>query len=415
MPACPAFDPLGPYVSSVVSYIECQGLTIGEAGYRAMGAGSPFGMALTGLLTIYVALIGYRLLLGGGVTVRESVFTALRIGFILALTTQWSAYRVLVFDWVTQVPEAAASGLSGSAGIASADNSGIATRVDLVNGAIVGLIETQAKAPVTPPVTQIQLPGQPPAPPQVAQQQAAQTPPGSEAMQWASGLLSITALAGLLSVRIAMALLLALGPGFIAAMLFETTRGLFVGWVRVLAGTFFAAIAVPVVLNLQLAVVEPQVLALRSVVGTSTPIGALPVQLLGTTAFFALVLIAVLAAMARAGMAFRLPERPLADLLRLPSAPSAPLLPAPAWAMAGGGLNAEPNRAQRIADAAQSQDWREARMAALAQAPQRTAMPRDDSGASDTARGQAPLPLGQEGRRTSRRQSPTASHRDGIA
>lgn len=413
MPACPAFDPLGPYVSSVVSYIECQGLTIGEAGYRAMGTGSPFGMALTGLLTIYVALIGYRLLLGGGVTVRESVFTALRIGFILALTTQWSAYRVLVFDWVTQVPEAAASGLSGSAGIASAGNSGIATRVDLVNGAIVGLIETQAKAPV-PPATQVQLPGQPLAPPQAAQQQAAQAAPGSEAMQWASGLLSITALAGLLSVRIAMALLLALGPGFIAAMLFETTRGLFVGWVRVLAGTFFAAIAVPVVLNLQLAVVEPQVLALRSIAGTSQPISALSVQLLGTTAFFALVLVAVLAAMARAGMAFRLPERPLADLLRLPSAPSVPLLPAPVWAMAGGAMDPAPNRAQRIAGAAQSQDWREARMAELSQGPQRTAMPRDDTGARDSARGQ-PLPLGQEGRRTTRRQSPTASHRDGIA
>jgi type IV secretion system protein VirB6 len=408
MAACPAFDPLGPYVSSVVSYIECQGLTIGEAGYRALGPGSAFGMALTGLLTIYVGLIGYRLLLGSTVTVRDSVLTAVKLGLVLALATQWSAYRVLVFDVVTQVPEAAATGLSGTAGIASSGNSGIATRVDMANAAVADALSTKTKAMATSATAP--APGSPNAP-------TANNPPavtGMDSLQWSSGVLSVTALAGLLSVRIIAALLLALGPAFIAAALFDATRGLFVGWLRVLAGTFLGAVAVPVVLNLELAVFEPQVLALRDLAGGTQGFGVLPVQLLGTAAFFALVLVAVLAAMVRAGLAFRLPEKPLQDLLRLPSQPGVPLLPAPSLAFAGAPADGIPSRAQQVASAAQAQDWREARMAQQVQAAQRTASPRDDANVIDTWRGQPAIPLGQEGRRSTPRHSNAATRRDDL-
>ncbi|MEO7246847.1 MAG: type IV secretion system protein [Novosphingobium sp.] len=408
--ACPAFDPLGPYVSSVVAYVECQGLTIGESGYRALGPGSAFGLALTGLLTIYVALIGYRLLMGSAVTLRESLVTALRLGFVLALATQWSAYRVLVFDVVTKVPEEAAFGLAGGAGIASNGSSGVAARVDLANGAIAELIKPAAAAPnpnaVTPPP--VQPTPQAPKPPST----------GTPALDWSVGILSVTALAGLLSVRIIMALLLAMGPGFIAAMLFDTTRSIFVGWLRVLAGTFLAAIAVPVVLDLELAVVEPQVIALRDLAGSNQPFGALPMQLLASAAFFALVLVAVLAALARAGYAFRLPENLFASLLQGRPAEPQLLLTAPQMAIAvpAGAADGEPTRAQRLAGAAQVFDWREARMADSAPEPSRSAIPHDGSAMNDydTGRGAPPMPLGQEGRRSERRQSLAGTRRDGL-
>lgn len=412
MPACPAFDPLGPYVSSVVSYVECQGLMIGESGYRALGPGSAFGLALTGLLTIYVALIGYRLLMGSAVTLRESLITALRIGFVLALATQWSAYRVLVFDVVTKVPEQAAFGLAGTAGIASNGSSGIAARIDLANGAVAELFKAQDAA--TPPATTVTLPQTPP-----PVQQAAKPPgTGTPALDWSVGILSVTALAGLLSVRVIMALLLAMGPAFIAAALFDTTRSIFTGWLRVLAGTFLAAIAVPVVLDLELAVVEPQVIALRDLAGSSQGFGALPVQLLVSVAFFALVLAAALAALARAGYAFRLPENVFANLLQGRASEPQPLLPPSQMAFAGApaGADGELNRAQRLAGAAQVLDWREARMADNAQDPSRSTAPNDGLSNSnyDTGRGQPPMPLGQEGRRSERRASLAGTRRDGL-
>ena len=73
--------------------------------------------------------------------------------------------------------------------------------------------------------------------------------------------------------------LLALGPFFIAFLLFDGTRGLFEGWLRVLAGTFLGAVGSAVVLGVELALLEPwlgQLLALRAV-GQSIP--GVPVEL----------------------------------------------------------------------------------------------------------------------------------------
>ncbi len=71
--ACAPFDPLGRYVGSILAWVDCRTMGLGEEAFRALGPGSPFGAALTGLLTIYVALIGYRLLLGGELTVRDGM------------------------------------------------------------------------------------------------------------------------------------------------------------------------------------------------------------------------------------------------------------------------------------------------------------------------------------------------------
>src|ERR1700712_2810915 len=104
MAYCPAFDPLGPYVSQVVGFVDCHSLALSAAGYHALGPSTGFGIAFSGLLTIYVALIGYRLLFGGQMTVRDGIGAALRLGFVLALATQWSAYQPLVYDVITAGP-----------------------------------------------------------------------------------------------------------------------------------------------------------------------------------------------------------------------------------------------------------------------------------------------------------------------
>ena len=222
-----------------------------------------------------------------------------------------------------------------------------------------------------------------------------------------------SALAGLLSVRVVMGLLLALGPVFIACLLFEATRGLFVGWLRVLGGAVLGAIAVPAVLALQMAIIEPQVLALRALLDASQPVAALPQQILGTAAVFALIVLAVLIATARVALGFVLTKNRVLDLGRF-AAPERPLaLPAPDWAP---GNSEQRSRAQRVGDAAQAQNWREQRPGAAPVLPQRLALPHPAGGAFDgTQSGMlAPLPLGQSGRRTLQRQSAGARRRDDL-
>ena len=76
---------------------------------------------------------------------------------------------------------------------------------------------------------------------------------------------------------VAALLLLHWGPLFLAGLLFPATLGLFTGWLRGLIGTGLAAVAAAAVLALELALVEPQVLALRALVDGGQAIGPLPV------------------------------------------------------------------------------------------------------------------------------------------
>ena len=414
MPACAPFEPLGAYVGNVLAWTDCQALGLGEEGYRALGPGSAFGMALTGLLTIYVALIGYRLLLGGGVTVREGLTAALRIGFVLALATQWPAYRVLVYDVATRTPEAAASGFLNSAGLNSGGSGTLAARLDGVNGALAQMVENAAAAQPVPANAPPQGAAPPPQPPRPAQAVLSEAAAGT--VTSAIGTMVASALAGLLSVRVVMGLLLALGPVFIACLLFETTRGFFVGWLRILAGALLGALAVPGVLALQLALVEPQVLALRDLLDANQAAGALPQQIVGTAVVFALLVLAALVGMALVALGFALPGGRVLDLGKF-AAPERPLaLPAPAWASAGAAGGDERSRAQHIADAAQAIAWRDERTGANSASAPRSALPHAAGGANDGAGlAPAPLPLGQSGRRTLQRQSAGARRRDEMS
>lgn len=410
MAGCAPFDASGPYISSVLAYVDCQGLSLGEAGYRAMGAGSAFGMALTGLLTIFVALIGYRLLLGGEFSIRETATTALKLGIVLALATQWSAYRVVIFDVVARQPEQAATGFLAPEGLEGRGSFGLAARFDGVDAALGQMLDQSAAVNK----------GQPPVAPASASPTVAVAgalPATAEkSIDTAIGLFAVTALAGLLAVRMSMALLLALGPLFIAAMLFDATRGFFAGWLRAVAATALAAMAVPIVLAIQLAVVEPQVLALRALLEAREPVAAMPQQLLASAAVFAVVLLAVLAMLVRAAAGFRLPATFRRSLGEFSFARPPLALPPPEWYAPGmGAMRNERSRAQLVAEAVQAVDARAERFSFAGMPPLRLALPHGELPASATARrAEALEPLGQQGRRSQRRLSPGAHRRDEL-
>ena len=403
MAACPVFDPLGPLVSSLVSYVDCQGLAFGEAGYKSLGPGSTFGMVFTGLLTIYVALIGYRLLLGGGLSVRSTVWAAARLGLVLALATQWQAYRVLVFDVATQGPEAVAT-LSASSAAGQTGTQSLATRFDQISSALLETSRSFASQVKTPPQ-----------PTPVAAPAAAETR-GVADLEWRRSMVTITALVGLLSVRILMAFLLASGPCFILCALFESTIGLWIGWLRVLAGTFFGALAMPVFLNLELAVVERQVSALQTMVSSNQLTSTISNHLLLASSFFALVMIALFVAAARIGLAIQLPRRTEASSAAgLANSASANT----SWAGIGAftrdgtaNFEAAGNRAQNIVRAPQFVDVQAQRLSDQTFGD-RTARPRENlvPGIQEPFRA---TQLGQQGRRSRPRRTSAAQLRDDL-
>jgi type IV secretion system protein VirB6 len=212
-------------VRDVLMAVDCNTKSFARLGYESLTAsGSPFQTALTVALTIYVAVIGYQLLFGNGARMSDGPGIALKIGAILALVTSWSLFQTLVFDLAERAPLEIAGLVSAPirGALASDPISGLQTAYDQLSAA--------ANAFAHPPKTI----------PETAQQGYATA---SQALSMAANALFIAG-AGLIAVlTIAIGLLTAIGPLFVAMFLFFETRGFFVGWVRALAACAFGLIS----------------------------------------------------------------------------------------------------------------------------------------------------------------------------
>ena len=71
-----------------------------------------------------------------------------------------------------------------------------------------------------------------------------------------------TTLGVVLAAKIVLGLLLALGPVFVAFLLFDSTRGVFEGWLRAALAFAFMPLFATLALVLQLTLLEPYLLAL---------------------------------------------------------------------------------------------------------------------------------------------------------
>src|SRR4051812_29870531 len=103
-------------VQNLLQGVDCNMRLVSELGYQALAApGSQIATALTIALTLYVAVIGLKLMLGmAPLRIGELTVTALKIGVVLALATDWPAYQQLVFDSLFHGPEQLAGSLMQS-------------------------------------------------------------------------------------------------------------------------------------------------------------------------------------------------------------------------------------------------------------------------------------------------------------
>jgi len=288
--AAPA-EPVG-FVGSVSAAIDCQADMFGTGAFGALAMpGSSLSLALTGVLTIFVALIGYNMLFGRGLDIRGGTIAMVKIGAVLALATSWPIYHTLVYDVVTQAPGQIVAEIGRPAALPGSDGT-LVQRLDLTDMGLQQLI--------------VLGPGEPRVEPAAFTSAPATATFNAQALGGARVLFLLSALAGIASVRIVAALMLALGPYFVAFLLFESTRSLLEGWIRVVAGATIGAIGVAVALAFELTVLDPWIVTVLARRHGGEALPAAPTELLVITALFALVIVAVLAAAAWLATAFRL-------------------------------------------------------------------------------------------------------------
>ncbi|MDP5278258.1 type IV secretion system protein [Sphingomonas sp. DG1-23] len=401
------------FLGSVLRFADCEAQTIGMQGYQALAAsGSPLGALLTGLLTILIAFLGYRMLLGHVPDGREGILTFVKIGLVLAFATSWAAYRVTIYDVVLRGPAEIVGAIGGASGLPGA-NGGLVARLGEVDRAMVEL----SRLGMTGGVPILAQPGgepggntQVPPEPQYQFNYEPGTIFGSSSLGTARLVFLTATIAAYASVRLVAGLLLAIGPLFITFLLFDGTRSLFEGWVRALVAAAVGALAVTMTLGVELALLEPWLADLLSRRYVGLPSSASATELLVIGLAFAMILLGALGMAARVALGFRLPfvrARQIVErhdgatsMSSVSSVHNRATLP-----------GEEPSRATAIAEAVAVAQRREARGLIERASPVATA-----AGASmqhrDTA-APAAVPLGQGHRRRGQtRVSASARKRD---
>lgn len=242
-------------VAAALSAVDCMaGEATASAFARLFGPQGALLPALTALLTLYIAVFALALLTGRTrLSVAALTPRMLLLGVVLTFATSWIAYQGVLWNLVVGAPDQVASLLVGGKGQATQLFAG---RIDLLFQAIADAADlaSQQQAAAAAAVPTGAAPVAAPA------ASAAFAPSG---LVWMAAVLLLLGTVGLLvTARIVLAVLLALGPVFIVLALFAGSRGLCAGWLRalvmvaitpllaVLGGALTIELAVPVVQRL---------------------------------------------------------------------------------------------------------------------------------------------------------------------
>ncbi|ODU67383.1 MAG: hypothetical protein ABT11_20360 [Novosphingobium sp. SCN 66-18] len=224
MSACDALvDNASQGVSVALRAVDCMANETAASTFaRLFGGQGALLPALTILLTLYIVIFAIGLLTGrSSISLSSLTPRMLTLGLVLTFATSWAAYQSVVWNLATGAPDELAGVLLGAKGSATQV---FGDRIDLVMGAIADAASQGQQGA-----------GQSQAAEGAAQQavaaQASTFSPRN--LLWLSDMILLLGTVGvLLTARIALAVLLAIGPAFIVLALFNGTRGLFVGWVR---------------------------------------------------------------------------------------------------------------------------------------------------------------------------------------
>jgi type IV secretion system protein VirB6 len=281
---CPTPPTGAGFLATTLEHLDCQAITIGDAGYQALSnSESPLSLVLTAMLSIFVAIVGIRFLVGRAFALSDLIFAALKVGVVLALVSSWPAYRTVVYDVILKAP-VEVSTLIGRASSLPGSDGGLVNRLQAVDTGIMTLVafgsgRTDNNAQknedeIAPPLSDF------------------------TALGWGKTLFVSMIIGSFGLLRLAGGLFLALAPLFAGFLLFETTRFLFFGWLRTLIAVALGSIGLVIVLGVELAILEPwlsQVLTQRAsnIATLSAPFELLSISIAFSVIIFGVFLFAI--------------------------------------------------------------------------------------------------------------------------
>ena len=231
-----AMEGVGSGIAASLRAVDCAAsATTQDAFGRLFGAHGALIPAFTILLTLYVAFFGISLMTGRSrLGVSALTPRMITVGMVLTFASSWIAYQSVVWNLAVGGPDWLASILTGARGSATTV---FADKIDIVFAALVEASGGQTNDAVS-----------------------TFSPPG---LLWLGATLLLLGTVGVLATaKIALAILLGLGPVFVVLALFPATRGLFTGWLKgvvmlalaplfaVLGGTLMLELSVPVLRTL---------------------------------------------------------------------------------------------------------------------------------------------------------------------
>lgn len=311
-----AANPNAGMVAGIVETVDCHIRVLVQDSYRNLvGPDTWFATAFTGMLTIYIALIGYQLLFGrGGLRVTELPFSMLKIGLILAFLTSWAAYQTLIFNLLFDGPSEIMQVLIGPLKQQGSNFDGDVMggledafkRLSDAAGVYGGMASSAANILQGGPML-------------------------GSGILWLSAIVLLMSILGLIvAAKIVLAFLLAVGPIFIGLFLFDATRGLAEGWFRVTLGFALTPLAVNVFGAVSLMILQPflEILSTNAAKKAFDMGPVITIALVVTV--FAIVMLFGLGAVAgiTRGFSTRRNRDEPGDMRRLP-APGMPLGPSP--------------------------------------------------------------------------------------
>lgn len=213
MGTCAAANPSGGILTNALGLVDCYTDSfVFDVYSNTFGPGTHFATVLTSLLVLYVAIFGLQIVLGRTtLTINEFGPRVLKIGFIVALLTVWGTFQRLIVDVAFGAPTGLANEMLSFAGTGASSQPGIYGAVDTFYDRMMDAANAcMGKASWTALHLYI-----------------------AAGFIW---LVTITVMlfsfGFMLVAKLATALILGVGPIFIALFLFSGSRGLFEGWIR---------------------------------------------------------------------------------------------------------------------------------------------------------------------------------------
>ncbi|SFK57912.1 type IV secretion system protein [Caulobacter sp. UNC279MFTsu5.1] len=231
--ACPVVADSAGVVERLAVYVECQSRQIDLAAFQGgLWHGLPTAL-VSALMVLTVVGVGYRLILHRHLDMADLIYAVLRLGFVIAVATTFSAYSALVYTVATQGPTELAAMALAPTGLRAS------SLTQASHAAAETLTSLAGRTPVHPPPA--------PAPPTAGGDPSAKpstpTPapsPVGPSVDLGGAVFMLSCVGFSLAARLTLAIVLAVGPLFIAAASFDLSAGLFVGWLRALVALFLA-------------------------------------------------------------------------------------------------------------------------------------------------------------------------------